>query len=224
MCILALPDLLEKSELMKLLALSDLHAEEEVIDRLRSRSAKSSYDAVFFVGDLTARGPASYAEEVVSIFPHSYAVYGNMDTPDVIGRLNQLGVCVHGSKVKLGEWNLVGLGGSNPTPFHTPTEMGEEQIEAVLSHAGVDNFSIVLSHPPPYGIFDQVGPMHVGSKAVRKIMDEKKPLLLICGHIHEYEGQQVVGETLVVKLGAAEKMRAAEIEISEQIKVEFIDL
>lgn len=209
---------------MKLLALSDLHAEEEVIDRLRSRASKTSYDAVLFCGDLTVRGPVSYAEEVVSIFPKSFAVHGNMDTPDVIGRLNQLGVSVHGSKVPLGEWNLVGLGGSNPTPFHTPTEMSEEQIEATLSHAGVDNFSIVLSHPPPYGVFDQVGPLHVGSRAVRKIVDEKKPLLLICGHIHEYEGQQVVGETLVVKLGPAERLRAAEIEIQEKISVKFIEL
>lgn len=119
---------------------------------------------------------------------------------------------------------MVGLGGSNPTPFHTPAEMSEEQIEATLEHAGVDNFSIVLSHPPPYGVFDQVGPLHVGSTALRRMVDEKKPLLLICGHIHEYEGQQVLGETLIVKLGPAERMRAAEIEIREQISVKFIEL
>ena len=116
------------------------------------------------------------------------------------------------------------MGGSNPTPFNTPNEMDEGQIEAILSRAGVDEFSIVLCHPPPYGLFDSVGGVHVGSTAVRKMVEMKKPILLICGHIHEYEGKEILGETLVVKLAPAEKMRAAEIEINDSIEVKFINL
>ncbi len=209
---------------MKLLALSDLHADEDVIDRLRAISARSQYDAVLFCGDITNRGPVSYAEEVVRLFPKSYAVHGNMDPPEVVEKLASLGVFVHGKKVKLGVWNLVGLGGSNPTPFHTPSELSEEQIESTLDKAGVNEFSIVLCHPPPYGVFDSVGQMHVGSKAVRRMVEEKKPILLICGHIHEYEGKEILGETLIVKLAPAEKMRAAEILIDDSIEVKFIDL
>ena len=89
---------------MKLLALSDLHADEDVIDRLRAISARKKYDAVLFCGDITNRGPVSYAEEVISLFPKAYAVHGNMDTPDVIAKLLEMGVLVHGKKVKLGEW------------------------------------------------------------------------------------------------------------------------
>ena len=103
--------------------------------------------------------------------------------------------------------------------------MSEEQIEAFLRKAGVDEFSIVLSHPPPYGMFDEVGKgMHVGSKAVRKIVEEKRPILLICGHVHETEGKDILGETLIVKLAPAERLRAAVIEIKDNIDVSFIDL
>jgi hypothetical protein len=148
-----------------------------------------------------------------------------MDTPDVAARLREMGVSVHGKKVKMGEWNLVGLGGSNPTPFGTPCEYSEGEIASVLARAGVDEFSIVLSHPPPFGLFDEVGNgVHVGSKAVRKMVEEKRPILLICGHVHEHEGREILCETLVVKLGPAEKMRGAEIEIGESIDVKFIDL
>lgn len=210
---------------MKLLALSDLHADEELLDRLRAISSRQKYDAVLFCGDITNRGPVSYAEEVISLFPKAYAVHGNMDTPEVVEKLREMGVLVHGKKVKLGEWNLVGLGGSNPTPFGTPSEYSEEEISAVLSRAGADDFSIVLSHPPPYGLFDEVGNgMHVGSKAVRKMVEEKRPILLICGHVHEHEGREILGETLVVKLAPAEKMRGAEITIGDSIDVKFIDL
>jgi uncharacterized protein len=209
---------------MKLLALSDLHADEDLLDRLRAISSRNPYDAVLFVGDLTTRGPVSYAEEVVSLFPRSFAVHGNMDTDDVVEKLDSMGVLIHGRKVKFGAWNLVGLGGSNQTPFHTPNELTEEQIGEVLSRAGVNEFSIVLCHPPPYGLFDSVGGVHVGSKAVRAMVEQKKPILLICGHIHQYEGKEILGETLVVKLGPAEKLRAAEIEISDSIEVKFIGL
>ena len=210
---------------MLLLALSDLHADEELLDRLRALSSRKKYDAVLFCGDITDRGPVSYAEEVLSFFPRSFAVHGNMDTPDVIARMREMGVSVHGRKVKLGEWNLVGLGGSNPTPFGTPSEYSEEEIASLLARAGVDDFSIVLSHPPPYGLFDEVGNgMHVGSKAVRKMVEARRPILLICGHVHEHEGREILGETLVVKLAPAEKMRGAEITIGESIDVKFIDL
>lgn len=210
---------------MKLLALSDLHADEDLLDRLRAASARAKYDAVLFCGDITDRGPVSYAEDVLSLFPKAYAVHGNMDTPEVVSRMREMGVSVHGKKVKLGEWNLVGLGGSNPTPFGTPSEQSEEEIAALLSRAGVDEFSIVLSHPPPYGIFDAVGNgMHAGSKAVRRMVEDKRPILLICGHVHEHEGKEILSETLVVKLGPAEKLRAAEIEIGDSIEVKFINL
>ena len=88
----------------------------------------------------------------------------------------------------------------------------------------MNEFSILLSHPPPFGVFDSVGPTHVGSQAVRKIVERKKPIMVICGHIHEYEGKEILGETLIVKLAPAEKMRAAEIEISDAIDVKFISL
>jgi len=209
---------------MKILALSDLHADEELLDRLRAVSSRNNYDLVLFVGDITNRGPVSYAEEVLSMFPKCYAVHGNMDTNDVVEKLREMGVSLHGKKVKFGEWNIVGLGGSNKTPFGTPNEMTEEEIDAVLARAGVNEFSIVVSHPPPYGVFDGVGQMHVGSTALRKVVEARKPILVICGHIHEYEGKEILGETLVVKLAPAEKLRAAEIEIGDSIEVKFIDL
>ena len=210
---------------LKILALADLHADEALLDRLRAISVSNQYDLVLFCGDLTNRGPVSYAEEAVSFFyPKAYAVFGNMDTNDVVEKLREMKVLIHARKIKLGEWNLVGIGGSNPTPFGTPNEMSEGKLEEAIAKAGVDEYSIVLSHAPPYGLFDSVGALHVGSTAVRKMIDEKKPILVICGHVHEHEGKEILGETLVVKLAPAEKLRAAKIEISDSIKVDFIDL
>lgn len=210
---------------LKILALSDLHSDEALLDRLRALSLRSNYDLVLFCGDLTNMGPVSYAKEAVSYFPgKAYAVHGNMDPKDVADALASEGILLHGRKVKLKEWNLVGIGGSNPTPFGTPSEMSENEIESVISKAGVDEFSIVISHAPPLGSFDSVGSMHVGSSAVRKMVEQKRPILLICGHIHEHEGKDILGETLIVKLAPAQKLRAAEITITDHIDAKFISL
>ncbi|MDE1798418.1 MAG: metallophosphoesterase, partial [Candidatus Micrarchaeota archaeon] len=150
-----------------------------------------------------------------------YFVHGNMDGPAVLDLLRPLPGYLHGRKVKLGEWNLVGLGGSNPTPFHTPSELSETQIEHILSTSGVDERSILVSHPPPQGLFDEVGDLHVGSTAVRAAIESRRPLLALCGHIHEQEGQRLLDDTLVVKLGPALACRAADISIGDEINAKF---
>ncbi len=208
---------------LRILAFSDIHAEEEALDRLRPLASREDYDAVICAGDLTNRGPVSFAQDLVELFGEKfYFVHGNMDNPAVLDYLRPQPGYLHGRKVRLGDWNLVGLGGSNPTPFHTPSELSESQIGSILSLAGVDERTILVSHPPPNGLFDDVGGAHVGSSAVRTCMEERHPLLLLCGHIHEHEAQQIVGDTYVVKLGAAMAGRAARIEIGDEIDVKFI--
>jgi Icc-related predicted phosphoesterase len=211
---------------MKILALADLHAEESVLDRLRVISTKGEYDHILIAGDITNRGPISYAEEVVELLGNErlFAVHGNMDPPPVLELLEEKGVSVHGKKKSIGEWNIVGFGGSNPTPFNTPSEMSEEDIEKGVDRLKLDGFSIFLTHVPPYGVMDTVGGTHIGSRAIRNVIERRKPLLNVCGHVHEQEGQSVLGETLVVQLKPAMHLRAAEIRIEEDIKVSFIEL
>lgn len=209
--------------MVRLLALSDIHADETALDRLRAIAMRDNYDAVIIAGDLTNNGPVSFAEELLELFGEKlYCVHGNMDNAQVQETLSHFPSFIHGKKVKFGEWNIVGLGGSNPTPFHTPCEYSEDELARLLEGAKVDEYSILVSHAPPKGILDTVGTMSVGSEAVRNCIEQSRPILAICGHIHEVEGQKIVGDTLVVKLGPASSLRAAEITIGDDIGVKFI--
>ncbi|MEM4389489.1 MAG: metallophosphoesterase family protein [Candidatus Micrarchaeia archaeon] len=208
---------------MKLLALADIHADESAADRLRMRISKNSYDAVLIAGDLTNRGPVSFVQELLSFLDRAYAVHGNMDPPEVASLLDERGVSIHAKRVSLGGYAIVGLGGSNPTPFSTPTEYSEEEIASLLAKLPINSKTILMTHAPPYGLLDTVGEdMHVGSQSIRAIIEQKQPLLNICGHIHECEGEGELGKTKVVKLGAAEMGRAAEITIDKGVYVKFI--
>lgn len=207
---------------LRLLAFSDLHAEEDALDGLRMLAGREEYDAVLCAGDLTNRGPVSYAQDLLDLFGDKlFYVHGNMDPAAVLDLLRPHHGYLHGRKVPIGDWNLVGLGGSNPTPFHTPSELSEDQMAHILSTAGVDDHTILVSHPPPKGLFDQVGDLHVGSSAVRTCIQERHPLMAICGHIHEHEGKRVADDTLVVKLGPAQARRAASIRVGDDIDVRF---
>jgi len=212
---------------MRLLALADIHGDESVADRLRIKLSKNSFDAVVLCGDITNRGPISFAESLLEPMEKVFAIHGNMDPPEVIRLLEQKNIGIHGKRVSLGDgYSIAGFGGSNPTPFGTPTEYSEEEIAAGLAKLKIDSKTILLTHAPPNGLLDTVGEgIHVGSKAIRAFIEANQPLLNICGHIHECEGEGEIGKTRVVKLGAAERGKAAEIAVEKnEVKTKFIFL
>ncbi len=211
---------------MRVLAVADVHAEEYVADRLRVLVSKNDYDAAFVVGDLTTRGPVVFAERFLEFLPNPFVVHGNMDSPQVLELIEKSGASVHLRSRKLGDYTVVGCGGSNPTPFNTPVEYAEDQLRAGLSKLTVDSKTIALIHAPPNGLFDEVAEgIHVGSRAVLEFIEKTPPLLSIHAHIHDHEGEAQLGRTKIVKLGAANKGKAAEITLEgEKIQVNFLQL
>jgi hypothetical protein len=213
---------------MRVLALSDLHGEEAVLDGLRSLLQKERFDLILIVGDITQRGPLSYAEDLLDVFggENILAIHGNMDTQHVVDLLDKRGILLHLKKVELGGWDFVGFGGSNPTPFGTPIEYSEEQIYDELNRFRMNSKTILVTHAPPYGsgVDKTTKGVSAGSKSISKIIEEKRPFMDICGHIHEAEGEARMGATRVVKVPAANAGKAAEIELGENTVVRTIVL
>lgn len=93
----------------------------------------------------------------------------------------------------------------------------------------VDKNTIFISHNCPYMTsLDTIksskgGQMgrHYGSYLSKKIILELRPRLVICGHMHENQGMQRVGKTIVINAGAAYENKAAIIDV-ETMKVRFI--
>jgi len=82
---------------------------------------------------------------------------------------------------------------------------------------------IFLIHYTPYGIFDRVklkdSPMYnknVGWLPYNKIIKRYKPLLVICGHMHESPGKKKLWGSLIINPGAAKYDKAALIEIDDK--------
>jgi len=213
---------------MRVLALSDLHAEEAALEGLRKLLEKEKFDLILIVGDITQRGPLSYAEDLLDVLRGEkiFAIHGNMDTKQVVDLLERRGFLLHLKKAELGGWNFIGYGGSNPTPFNTPTEYSEERIYDELNKMRMNSRTILITHSPPYdsGVDRTAAGVSAGSKSIRRIIEEKKPFMNICGHIHENEGEARIGETRIIKVPAAMNGKAVELMIGEEMKVGFIKL
>lgn len=110
----------------------------------------------------------------------------------------------HGGHVEVDGFHVTGLGYSNPTPFDTPGEYSEEEIETRLHFFDGLKPMIAICHAPPHGtMLDRITNLkHAGSRAVRAFLQREQPRYFFCGHIHEAAGaQEKLGGTSAMNVG-----------------------
>lgn len=84
------------------------------------------------------------------------------------------------------------------TPSNTNREVNENKLEYELNKLIADNNSIIVAHTPPLGAGDIIyNCTRVGSKSVRKWIEEVQPKMWLNGHIHEDNAVTQIGRTLV---------------------------
>ncbi|NYT07431.1 MAG: metallophosphoesterase [Methanomicrobiales archaeon] len=206
------------------LLLADLHGEYGKLDAFLDLNP----DAVFIAGDITNMGPAESASDLLSrIDVPTFAVPGNCDPREMVEFLEHSEcVCLHSAHICLGKISIVGIGGSNPTPFGTPFELTDQQIDEILSAVIAKReralHNVLISHAPPYGILDRAGGNHVGSRSVAKHLSAFD--LVCCAHIHEERGVAEVEGVKVVNPGMAAAGDGALIHFGAEPKAIGIEL
>lgn len=122
-------------------------------------------------------------------------------------------------KVDINGHEMITLSWSNPTPWDTPRECSEEELEAkiekLVSQVEDMENAIFNFHVPPYDTqLDQCPKLSAnlvpstdevisaGSKAVLNAIKKYQPLLGLHGHIHESRGLQKIGRTVCINPGS----------------------
>lgn len=214
---------------MRILLISDGHG---AIDNLKMlNSISKTVDCIFFAGDFSAFNKAEtglpFLKELTNLHNNIYSVLGNCDHPSFINELNNYKINVQGSVKHFQDFIIVGSGGASKFTGTTPNERTESELIADITDNYIqkDNDHLILiTHNPPYGVkIDKVAPLvHVGSKLIRKFVEDAKPLMIVSGHIHEAYGMDTIGKTIVINPGALCEGRYAIAEIAkekEQYKV-----
>ncbi len=154
-----------------------------------------------------------------------YVIPGNDDRfeiDDEVKRAESMVYC-EGQVVDIAGYEVASCGFTNPTPWHTPRELREEDLAKKLDAAtrGVSRLdrAIFNFHCPPVDTAIDVAPkltpdlkvvaragtvatQHVGSSSVRELLAARQPMLGLHGHIHESRGEDRVGRTLVLNPGS----------------------
>jgi uncharacterized protein len=194
---------------MKIVSFGDVHMATRNLARMGE--VMRDTNLVIVSGDLTNFGGADDAskvlDEVRRACPNVLAVPGNLDDREVFPFLDREGISLHGKGMVVGDVAIFGCGGSNITPFRTPSEFTEEEIYETLRRAWEQVSDqrplLMICHTPPYNTkCDRIlSGKPVGSTAARRFIEEVQPEVCISGHIHESAGVDAIGETKVFNAG-----------------------
>jgi uncharacterized protein len=185
---------------VRILAFSDLHRDERSARSLVERSTR--VDVVAGVGDFASmhRGLDDMIDVLRVIDRPVLLVPGNNETDDAL-RSACAGwpsaTVLHGETSEIGGVRFFGLGGGVPvTPWDWSFDLTEQQAERML--VALSPGAVLLVHSPPKGHVDR----GLGSAAVLRAVQQQRPRLVLCGHVHECWGQQSrVGDVPVRNLG-----------------------
>ncbi len=190
---------------MRILAFSDLHRDLGQATKLVEMSAEA--DVVIGAGDFASvhEGLDETIGALAAIEAPTVLVPGNNETEEALREAAggwESATVLHGGGTTIDGTEFYGLGAGVPvTPWDWSFDLDDEAAAAKV--AGCPEGAVLVLHSPPQGHCDANGAGdHFGSAALLRAIEEKRPQLAVCGHIHESWGcESQVGETPVRNLG-----------------------
>jgi Icc-related predicted phosphoesterase len=186
-------------------------------------------DVLVVGGDITTFGTPDDAERAIELWkplaPMLLAVAGNMDSPAIDERLVALGVSCDGRGVAIGDVGIAGVSAAPLSPLHTPYELPDDELarraEAGLADVEGCRVRILCPHAPPHGTAcDRIrSGEHVGSPALRALVEREAPDVVLSGHIHESRAIDRLGTTQIVNPGPISAGHYALVEITDTVSV-----
>lgn len=218
---------------MRILALSDFHGSQETSKRAVEKARSIKADAVLICGDITHFGTIKEAEEILAPLialnlPVLY-VPGNCDPAQLAETQINGAINIHGHCYAINEVSFIGIGGAPASPFYSWFELSEKLIKNTLDQAASlcsTRWTIIVSHAPPKDTAVDVAfsKVHAGSVGLRAFIEEKKPSIVFCGHIHEARGIDHIGNTIIVNPGPVRHGNCAVAELDNDIEVRLDSL
>jgi len=210
---------------MKIAYVVDVHGRFDMVPR--ALEAMGPVDVLVVGGDITNAGTPDEAERAIELWrplaPRLLAVAGNMDSPEIDERLVELGISLNARGVVIGEIGFFGVSAAPRSPLHTPYEVSEAELtrRARDGLVAIDDdrprLIVFCPHAPPYATAcDRLGSgEHVGSRGLRAFIVSEQPELVLCGHIHESRGEDVIHRTRIVNPGPVAQGHFVVVDIDE---------
>jgi uncharacterized protein len=196
---------------MRILGAGDIHGDMDLAKKLSERAQSEKVDLVILCGDIA---DDDSIENILEPFRQKnlkmLLISGNhesISTAEFLAYINKARH-MHGYSVKYDDIGIFGCGSAN-IGIHG---ISENEIFDTLKRghrylADVRK-KIMMTHVHPQGSnMEKLSNFVFGSSGVRKALDEFKPDILLCSHVHEAEGlEEHIGSTLVINVGRKGKI------------------
>jgi Icc-related predicted phosphoesterase len=206
---------------MKIMALANLDGEIPPRAALQMVSRTAGIAAVVFVGDVLAPGGepshddgdlyTAFFDALTALGVPVAIVPGERDHRADLLRQVAAGYGDHARPFAVVDRAVLplapglivgGLGGLLPEGDGAARERVLHDVSAVLAPLCRHAAALLLVHTPPRGqIIAREGDHHVGRQAVNDLIERLGVRLVVCGHAHDGQGQELIGNALVVNPG-----------------------
>ena len=194
---------------MKILAAGDIHGDRGLVRELAQRADSEDVDVVVLCGDLVEN--ENDVEGFIGEFKKPvFLIPGNHDseaTVDFLAERYYHAKNIHGYGYKCGKIGFVGCSSVNLGLWQMPEKDIFEMIKKSNEYIEGCDTKILVSHVHPGESKMATLAGFAGSRGLRKAIDELKPNIVLCSHIHEAEGiEELIGDTKVINVGRKGKV------------------
>ncbi len=187
---------------MRLLVFSDVHGDEEVIERIIKKAKKHDPDFLICAGDLTmlGRNLENLLYKLNKLNKPLMIIPGNHEEDNELKKVckkYKFIIYLHKACYEINDFLFFGYGGGGFSREDNQLDRIVSQFKKRIKNKKI----IVITHAPPYKTeLDRVPSLgHVGNKSITNFIKEIKPKLLISGHIHECIGKSDrIRDTIIV--------------------------
>ena len=189
---------------MNVYCFSDYHNEERYLPEMRKKAGKA--DIIISAGDHSVFefDQDKALKEFNKWKKPVYLFHGNHEeestTKEAVKKYKHI-TFTHGEELIINNIRLLTWGGGG---FSLHDRELEKKITEWKKSKHAHLPTILITHAPPRDTtLDARGPdWHVGSKSVRKAIEQLKPAYAVSGHIHDSEGaEDKIGNTICYNLG-----------------------
>jgi len=209
---------------LRILAVSDFHSDLESVRKTAVRASEKNADLIVVCGDITHFGKVDEALYILKLLEKRpvFFVPGNCDPEELAERSTDGAQNLHGQMRISDDLAFVGVGGASTGDSDDPFEIAEVDLYGLVDkafEAGAKRF-VLVSHAPPENtkVDSSSDGSHVGNASLRRLIEDKKPLLALCGHIHEARGIDILGETVIVNPGPARHGFCSVIDVGDKVE------
>ena len=194
---------------MRILAAGDIHGDISLARELAKKADDENVDTVILCGDLTNEDED--VQGIVGIFNKPvFLVPGNHDSEATIEFLSERyyhAKNLQGYGYKKDGIGFVGCSSVNLGLWQIPEENIFNMIKNASDYVKDCKKKIIVSHVHPDKSKMATLSGFAGSVGLRKAIDELKPEIVLCSHVHEADGiEEKIGDTKVINVGRKGKV------------------